>query len=258
MPPVDRGRVGRSARVAAPWGAAVVVIGWAAVCGWGLRVPYLKAIGPWGIADERGFYVARAARANPVTAEDYAALGWRQDGLELRDRAARAREDPERPRQLLLVGFSFTGDGEIRELPLDPAMGADIDLAAQVVNIGVAGYTMGPRVFVVDRFGLADPLAARVRLTMRGRPGHEKEAPEVWSLARYGDPALTEPPGIVAAREALACGELAELERAVSAPLNWGRFWENVAAAPGLHGLRVDGNPDVAREELCGGRGESP
>ncbi len=44
-------------------------------------------------------------------------------------------------------------------------------------TVGFIGYYSGPRVNVVDRLGLTDPVLARRKIEKRGRPGHEKSAP---------------------------------------------------------------------------------
>ena len=57
------------------WRAAVLVgVGaWAVVCAVSLRVSYedVGAPGPWGIADERGFYTYHMNTPNPVYLADY-------------------------------------------------------------------------------------------------------------------------------------------------------------------------------------------
>ncbi|MDY0295921.1 MAG: hypothetical protein RB296_01265 [Acidobacteriota bacterium] len=51
-------------------------------------------------------------------------------------------------------------------------------------NIGFLGYYAGPRVRVLDRLGLTDPVTARIRLRKRRRPGHEKSAPLAYLIKR--------------------------------------------------------------------------
>jgi hypothetical protein len=53
--------------------------------------------------------------------------------------------------------------------------------------VGLIGYHGGPRVRVVDAYGLVDPVVARVQLTTRGRPGHEKSAPPEYLRHRQVD-----------------------------------------------------------------------
>jgi len=44
-------------------------------------------------------------------------------------------------------------------------------------TVGFIGFYSGPRVNIVDRLGLTDPVVARRKIGKRGRPGHEKSAP---------------------------------------------------------------------------------
>jgi hypothetical protein len=44
-------------------------------------------------------------------------------------------------------------------------------------NVGFTGFYAGPRVYLLDRLGLTDPVVARIDLPGRRRPGHEKSAP---------------------------------------------------------------------------------
>ena len=59
------------------------------------------------------------------------------------------------------------------------------------------------------------------------------------------------PEDIVAAHEALRCGDLAELLEAVQAPLTFDRARRNVALAWRLSALRFAAGPLEARAELC-------
>ncbi|MEN8223145.1 MAG: hypothetical protein ABFR36_07775 [Acidobacteriota bacterium] len=51
-------------------------------------------------------------------------------------------------------------------------------------TVGFIGYYSGPRVNVLDRLGLTDPVVARRKIEKRGRPGHEKSAPFGYLLYR--------------------------------------------------------------------------
>lgn len=92
----------------------------------------------------------------------------------------------------------------------------------------------GPRVHVVDNLGLADHLAARIEHPddlVIDRMGHI-ESRRAWRVARFAKPSPQDVPDDRLAREALRCGELAELHRAVTAPMTPGRFVRNVTLAP--------------------------
>ena len=128
-------------------------------------------------------------------------------------------------------------------------------------SIGRLGYAAGPEVRIADRLGLADPVAARLRLAPEraARAGHEKLLPAAWFLGRFADPAAVRAsprfganPRIPAARAALGCGDLARVLEAVNAPLTPTRFVENLGLAVELHSLRLPADPVAARRELCG------
>ncbi len=229
-------------------GAALLVVIWATACALWLRVPYAGGGGPSGIADERGYYVQGAGQPNPITVSDYAAFHWARDGLTLRTRAE------ENPQVVRLDDGGFDPLVRAEEIPLAPRVRADIALVVARRNIGLPAYAAGLGVHVVDRLGLSDPIAARVRLTARARPGHEKSLPDAWVIARFVSPDPSDAPAVLAAREALACGDLKALEESVGDPLTAKRFLTNLRSSLRLHRLRIPADPLAARAELCSER----
>ncbi|HEX4824251.1 MAG TPA: hypothetical protein VFV19_08040 [Candidatus Polarisedimenticolaceae bacterium] len=227
--------------------AAAAVVLWAVVCAAALRVSYPGKIGGEGIADERGYYVNTTHRANPVEADDYLGCVLGRHGARFAGLAKEGR------RVLLLNPF----DRPDETAPLRADAGATVYAAVPV--IGVIGYLSGPEVHIVDMLGLADPMAGRIALTARGRPGHEKRIGEIWTYARYAPPEESYPDEAVMgqlrlARRALACPPLRELENAVGAPLTPARFLANVRAAPRLTALRIPNEPAAAVASLCSSR----
>lgn len=255
---------GRGVRaVLAGWLGVLPVLAWTVACALWLRIPFAYKINPHGIADERGWYVRQSQHSHPVTAADYAQMAFAVDGRTLRERlgtsADRGAGATGPYYRVLLLD---TGDEEYSRLPPQLVMTfllrrdvhPTIILVAERWNIGLAGVVAGPRVHFVDRRGLTDPLAARLRLTGRARPGHEKSLPNAWIIARFVDPeqepALSA--NVAAARRALACGDLAELLRAVTEPLTLQRFMANIRLSWRLTRLRFGADPVVAAAELCG------
>jgi hypothetical protein len=59
----------------------------------------------------------------------------------------------------------------------DLARKAELNIRIAYKNVGFTGFYAGPRVYVLDELGLTEPVVARIALTMRKRPGHEKNAP---------------------------------------------------------------------------------
>jgi arabinofuranosyltransferase len=117
--------------------------------------------------------------------------------------------------------------------------------------LGIASAVLGLRVNVVDAYGLADPVGSRLRLDQRSRPGHEKSWNTYWLSAKYAQKGSTNDPRVQHARRALGCGELAELQRATTDPLDWNRFWENFRSAYSFNGLRVPASTREAAERFC-------
>lgn len=221
-------------------GASLVgIIAWAVVCAAWLRAPYSTdaVASPWGIVDERRFYIYHMQTPNPLYVRDY---DWHpfvkkvKKGLLAHDRA-------------ILVSRAT---GLERLAALAPSVPSSIRLVVGLSNVGILGYVAGSDVHIVDRVGLADPIAARLLLAgPRGRPGHEKSLPMAWVVARFGDSTAT--PSRAAASDALGCGELAELLHAIQDPLTPSRFARNVGAAWRLHRLRIPADPATARDVLC-------
>jgi arabinofuranosyltransferase len=220
---------------------------WAIVCALWLRVPYRNAIDPRGLADERGVH-AFHIRPHPVLLSDYDIAHTFYDGRALRRLALDHRG--------LVLGDGITADRPPPpEVPLARNAGAPI--VAPRLNVGILGYAAGPRVHVVDRLGLGDAIGARMRVVQRSRPGHEKWLSDAWVVARFADPAAPLPPDapaasiVGAARAALACPPLAELVRAIEAPLTPAVFVHNVAVAWRLRNLEIAADPRQAAAELC-------
>lgn len=220
--------------------ALLVVVGWSVAAAIWLRIPYQQWVSDDGLADERGVYVANSGQSNPIELDDYMQMRqpWPRDGQAWHDLAR------SRPRVLII---------DAEQYPLAPAVDANIAVVALAWNVGLAGYAAGIDVHIADRLGLGDPIASRLRLEERGRPGHEKELPPVWTLARFStaDGSAGDTNEVAAARTALACGEVEALLDAIEEPMSAGRFVDNLFMAWSLHDLRIPPDPATAADELC-------
>jgi arabinofuranosyltransferase len=253
-------------RRAAAAGVAALLVAWAAVCAFALRAPsqFGPEAGRWQILDQRAKQRSTPSHPHPVTLADHDALPLSQPRVGY---AARSLARPGR-RVLLLdarIDRRRAADGVVPvqvPLPLDvhPAGEVTAPVVIFTGSIGRLGYAAGREVRIADRLGLADPVAARLRLPRErpARAGHEKLLPAAWFLGRFADPASVRAserfgsnPRIPAARAALACGRLGQLLEAVDAPLTLGRFVANLRASAELHSLRISGDPVAARRELC-------
>ena len=115
---------------------------WAAVCALSLRVPYAGAgvPGPWGIADERGFYTHHMGMEHPTRIAHYLRhpfiRGFRanlltHDGAVVLDRG----------REGLAVASALAPS----------SVAGSVRLVVGLSNVGVLGYVAGPDIHVIDR-----------------------------------------------------------------------------------------------------------
>ena len=219
--------------------AALVVIPWVMVSALTLR-PY-EATYTTGITDERRFYVQVSGHPHPITLDDYGDFAGAMDGLRARDLAAEGD-----PGLVLRYG---------QQIPLAPGVAST--LVVQRGAIGIFGYAAGTEVHVVDLLGLGDPIAGRLRLEQRGRPGHEKMLREAWVVARFGDLGAQMPPGapsaerVAMARVALGCDGAELLLHAVRDPMTPKRFLRNLFDSFRLYKFRLNPDPVQAPHELC-------
>jgi arabinofuranosyltransferase len=249
-------------RAGAVLAGAVVV--WALVCAVALRVSYsdveVGEVPPGEIVDERSYYAKLAGGVrNPVEVEDYGRSSSAADALEARRRAEAGE------RVVIFTGRNPEDPTELPpELPSRP--GLEVPFVAAVSNVGIFGYAAGPRVFVEDRLALGEPLGARLDLQSRGRVGHEKLLPPVWTVGRFADPSThgSVENGVNVER-VLTCSTWVwdgagtrpgnwvreHLDR-VGQPLTAGRFLGNVEYALTGQKLRLPTNPWEAVLEICG------
>ncbi len=192
----------------------VVVAGWALVAAATVRTYRGTDVGfdwytDW---DERQSYVRITDDENPV---DAAAFVRRSYAADVYRRATKAG-----------VQHVMYWDRDGSAMHLDPTLDTPVVIVAD--QLGTAGMIAPLDGEVADRFGLANPLGARITPTFPGRTGHEKRLPWAWVLAEYGDPAYdvmrsdpdrTSAADIAAARHAMTCGPIAELLASVREPL---------------------------------------
>ena len=247
--PVPR-PTGRVLRTVAPAAACVLAISvWAVVCGTSWRLPQRPGVVPAsGIDDERAFWSAYIHRPNPDTASEYvdAIMGTTHATGSFEWMIAQALSSDGPP-----VLF-YTLDGpQIYSVPLDRS---GYSVAITAILLGTSGASVPLNGLVVDEHGLSYVVGSHVIGTPNGRPGHDKYVGPAWIIAEYSD--ATSAPGIpaaqiAAARKALSCGGLAQLDQATQAPLTFSRFWSNFAHSPGLTSLRFSSDPVQAEHTLC-------
>ena len=136
------------------------------------------------------------------------------------------------------------------------------DIGSQLVVhggwLGTVGAIVPLGQTIADEWSLAYPLGAHFELDQRATfPGHEKPVSWTWFLADYADPAAPLAPGadpdeVAAARRALGCGELRELQESVRAPMSPSRFWRNLTGSVRRTMLRIPRDPFAAERRFCG------
>lgn len=213
----------------ARWAGWLALGVWAIVAAVALRPGTLT---PRMVVDEREFYLELSSSSHLMTDDEL-------DTHTFDEAAVRAEED-------LRSGLTYyTPDGTV-ELPV--AAGFQI-----VVRRDTLGYfgRRAPDVFIADRLSLADPIGSRLDASAFVRAGHSQIVPDWWGVARYAAPSPRDDAQTSAARRALDCGELAELEEAVSGPLTIGRFFDNLIASPRLTTLRIPSKGTEAEDMFC-------
>jgi arabinofuranosyltransferase len=243
--------------------AVLVVAVWAVVCAYQFRPPRENY---HGVGDERGWYVRNAdGEKHPITVDDYSGMHFTDDAMGPRREAERrcpvafeevetgsGETDCER-----VVYVDRDGAGRLyptsETYPLRERVAEHgVVMAALRTGIGLRSLVMGQKIHVVDRAGLASPIAARIALESRGRPGHERDLSNSWFVSRFAAPTDGEPAVVTAGRRALECGRLGRLDRAVTEPLTVGRFLTNITEAFRLRGMTIPRSPHEAEQKFCG------
>jgi len=244
------------------WSLAGLVVAWSFVCAFFFRVSYGNQVGPHGIADERGFYCRVAKTPNPIRVSDFRRSSFANQGEALRNvlQYLDRHNSPEDPLSRGGVFIDFD-DGhrplrpsDQRLLPKSGRVPESVKLVASRLAIGIQSCMVGSSVHIVDRHGLSDPIASRLRLSVRGRPGHEKDLQNAWLIARFADldAAPDWPPDVLAAHQVLENPTIVSLLDGIQGPLGFSHFFRNIGASWTLRRLRIDSDPIQALRELNG------
>jgi arabinofuranosyltransferase len=242
-----------------------------------LVVWFLAAISPLRppYDDQKSYYedvraesIRLTGDVHPTSARDWA--GAFPEEASLID-AALSDSAPAGSGPVLLI---FGIDGRLHPMPLDPAhrLGRR-NVAVMAAHLGATGAAAPLDATVIDQLSLGSPLGAHMELQRPSRetllleqrpapwPGHEKLLASWWTLADFTPEgasvpssiaASTTPAQLAAARRALSCGRLAELQDSVRQPLTANRFWHNLVGAPARTSLRIPRDPFRAQQVFCG------
>ncbi|MDQ3147564.1 MAG: hypothetical protein M3R01_11655 [Actinomycetota bacterium] len=140
-------------------------------------------------------------------------------------------------------------------------------------GIGVAGYALGPDVYLLDLLGLADAFTSHLEVDRRVLAGHDKPLPPPWFVARVTEPGadvddddfpfpvfsipLGDPDGqplderVAVARRTLECRDLKTFLARSTAPLTPRRFVRNLIGSPAATSMRIAPEPRDAARQLC-------
>lgn len=236
---------------AAVAGLCVAALGaWAVVCGLSWRIAQLPGVIPTnGIADERAFWSQQMHLATPDSGPEYV--------LSLMGSASTRGSAEWEIISHMNVGKPVLLYQVATAVPLSreyPPFNRGYPVGVDTIILGTWGAGTPLDGLVVDLHGLSSPLGSHL-ISSGGRVGHKKLLPTLWTVAEYSD--VTQAPGIpaaqlAAARKALSCGALAELDQATRAPLTFGRFMSNFAHALRLTTFRFSPDPATAEKQLCG------
>jgi arabinofuranosyltransferase len=159
------------------------------------------------------------------------------------------------------VLLAFGVDAQLHPVSFDPGrQRSPRPVTLVAARLGTTGASTPLDLTIIDQLSLASPLGAHLQLHRGVWPGHEKLLSNAWILADAAAPDATIPNQIAfglapgdpaAARRALTCGELAELQDSVRAPLTASRFWHNLVGAPRRTALRIPRDPSAAEREFC-------
>jgi arabinofuranosyltransferase len=256
---VLRVRLGTLAARVSSLSAFVLVAGWCVVCA------SITPVSAHGINDERRWWAEVSGKRNPTHLKHYARHPFSEGPKWVKEQIAGGcpgglsslRDDSRDVCTRVLFPDSLDGvladHGPGALIPLDPH-----DAPPEVVAVyafrplGISSRIMGLRINLTDSYGLADPLAARIELPERGRPGHEKIFDTVWVTAKHAAPGATSDPRVAVAKRALSCGLLRELYEATHQPLTLERFVKNLGLSFRLHGVRLPSDPSEAVRRFCG------
>jgi len=223
---------------------------WALGAGLRWRDPTPLGIIPLsGIANERGWWSVHTGQQNPDNAAEYVLAGM--DSVNAPGSLEWAISRDVRSGRPVLFYQAATASPYVLSVPLNRPR-YSVAVTVSILGTGGAGTPLDG--LVVDQHGLSYALGSHLVGDPNGRPGHAKWAVPAWIVAEYSN--VTQAPGIpaaqlAAARKALSCGPLAELDQAVQAPLTVRRFAMNFFHSLTLTNFRFSPDPVTAEKELC-------
>ncbi|MFI6876194.1 hypothetical protein ACIBL6_22465 [Streptomyces sp. NPDC050400] len=221
--------------------ALVALTVWAGACLLLWRPPPTSDDGSHFVVDEHTGYVGATGQDHPVTQSAHAARTF----LFARE-ARRLQAAGER---VVLIETSY--DRKVEALPLSAQRHPDVRFAGVEARLGHVGVAIPLDETATDSLSLANPLGAHTQPVVFRKAGHEKPIDRAWVIADYTDPSPADSPAVRAARHALTCGAIAELQDSFRTPLTVSRFWHNLTGAWERTRLRIPADPVAAERTFC-------
>jgi arabinofuranosyltransferase len=225
---------------------------WTLICASSLRMTIENQ---HSIGDERSWYTRRAETRNPTSIEDYAPIPYYKDAKSLLSR--REKTCPDKMgicKKYVLMDITKYGrlKGSATEFPVNEHFASQKGVIAVMRGaVGILSVVGGSKIHVIDHFGLTDPIASRLILKKRRRPGHEKRLSNAWFVARFADMRQIKDAKAKAADQALHCAPLSDLIAAIQKALTLKQFFLNIRNAYRFNKLRVPTDPIEARDTFC-------
>jgi arabinofuranosyltransferase len=245
----------------------VLLLGWAALNLFSLRYgagdDTNPAIAHDAITNERAFYIAHSENQHPITPQDFMKDSLTSVGLSY----AKLANSLGGSKTVL----AFVAPTQTKRFPATTAL-PEL-LYAPEPNIGLVGWFAGPKVFIFDTLGLANPIGSHLSGETEARPGHSRWTSEAWMIGEFtsasinGQLPLSGRSGTSlwtqksipthfrveseAARGALACEPLSGILSSVEDELTFGRFASNFFRSFSRTSAEVPNIPSSAAKQSC-------
>jgi len=223
----------------------------------------LRTAAPWILAAAWALTAALALRPTLIgTKISPRTSPYVLDGRQLMRNATKPGRQP-----ILATDFAFKGGLLAKRLAAEhkhayvtitapkPLLGATRGRTQMLAGgAGVNGYLAGPNVIVQEWHGLADVVTSRFPAWENTLAGHRKGQEPEWFVALATKPRVTsglDASAVAAARHALRCGAIREIQEATQQPLTIGRFFDNVTGSIGRTSLAIPRGPKAAMRKFC-------
>ncbi len=227
---------------------------WAVAAALFLRYPPIVD-NQYGITNERQAYLDLSRVAYPVELRDYGASWNYRHGRSDYRLALRASRQGGRLRVVSACHCGMEGPGgwSVARYPARSVLPEVV--FANAPSLGIWSVEAGPRVYVFDNFGLANPVGSHFYLTGHRTPGVADLTDNTWLLARFASPSATLPGDerrvVRAERRVLRCQPLAGYLAAIDRPLGWSVVWSDLEHAFTWTTMKFSSDPFVAERQLC-------